>query len=97
MKVWMKPQVVQYDLSMISNEIKAKAWSVESSMNYYGYIDAANKGDFGSIPMEGNYGHTIQVECIGWIFLGIKAFRDSLGNLYCFSKNNNGSWSRVYL
>lgn len=96
MNIWMKPQISQFNLTQISQRIKAKAWSVDSGMNYGGFVDSANQGDIGMIPMEGNYGHEVQAECLGWVFLGVKAFKDIYGNLHFFTIFDDGYWSRTY-
>ena len=97
MNAWTKPTISHYSLTQVSRKIKAKAWSVGSAMNYGGFVDSANQGDIGMIPMDGNPGHEIQVECLGYVFLGVKAFIDALGNIYYFTIFDDGYWSRTYL
>lgn len=95
MTAWQKPIITVYKLSDVKKKIKAHAWSVGSAMAMGSFLDSCNAGSTGTVYMEENPGHMIQVEVIGWTFIGIYTLVELLnretGEVYRYS-NASGSW-----
>ena len=98
MKKWKKPVQIQCDSKHLSNVIKASAWSVGDAYQLGEFLDEANLGSRGSVYMDFNYGHAIQVEVIGWTILGgyrIITLLTSSGETYSYSRpESGGMWER---
>ena len=98
MKNWKKPSITKYDFEKLSKIVKAKAWSTESAMEMGEYLDEANVGMSGSVYMDFNPGHAIQVEVIGRVIVGgylIVTLITSAGETYSYTRpESGGTWQR---
>ena len=65
------------------------------------FLDSANQGMCGTVYMDFNLGHAVQVEVLGRVFIGgyiIVTFITSYGETYSYSRpEHGGAWSRYYL
>ena len=98
MKRWSAPCIVQCTAEELKQIIKVRAWSVGSAYEVGEFLDTANQGMSGTVYMDGNQGHAIQVTVIGWtIVFGIevKELLSSTGETYKYQKIG-GVWQRVY-
>lgn len=98
MKNWNKPCVIICDFKKLKGFIYANAWSVEEAMQLGEFLDNANAGSRGTVYMDFNPGHEIQVEVLGRIILGgyiIIDFITSTGERYTYKRvESGGAWSQ---
>ena len=101
MKTWQSPSILKYNAIELSQIIKANAWSVGSAYNMGEFLDNANQGMCGTVYMDFNPGHAVQVEVLGRVIIGgyiIVTLITSYGETYSYSRPEHGGiWSRYYL
>lgn len=99
MQNWATPTVEKFNAKQLSKIIKAKAWSVSSAMDVGEFLDNANVGMSGTVYMDFNPGHAIQVEVIGRVIIGgylIITLITSSGDTYTYNRPESGGvWQRV--
>ena len=96
MKSWSTPSIEYCKAEELKQIIKARAWSVGGVYSVGEFLNTANQGMSGTVYMDGNPGHTVQVTVIGWfIVLGIevKELMLSTGEIYRYRKIA-GIWVR---
>lgn len=100
MAQWKTPKMEKFSTKQLSKIIRAKAWSVSSAMEMGEFLDNANMGMSGTVYMDFNPGHAIQVEVIGRIFIAgylVVTLLTSEGESYTYRRPENGGiWERSY-
>lgn len=69
MNQWKTPKMEKFSTKQLSKIIRAKAWSASPAVQMGEFLDNATMGLRGSVYVDDNYGHVIQVEVIGRVFV----------------------------
>lgn len=93
MNQWKTPKMEKFSTQQLSKIIRAKAWSASPAVQLGMFLDEANVGMRGSVYVDFNPGHAIQVEVIGRVFTAgyiVVTLLTSEGETFTYRRPENG-------